>query len=124
MASVYLDTADSIWDDLLVLSLSEFGRTSKENGSVGTDHGEATVLFAAGGGVNGGIYNCDAGTWATGDLFSTAEDPPRYVSHLTDFRTVLADVVDLHFDQGLQLSDVIPGWSGLTGPEFDSLGFL
>ena len=48
------------WDDLLVVTLTEFGRTSKENGK--HRHGPrpvGSVMFVAGGGVKGGVYNCD-----------------------------------------------------------------
>jgi uncharacterized protein (DUF1501 family) len=37
------------WDQLLVVTMTEFGRTSEENGSRGTDHAESGVMFAAGG---------------------------------------------------------------------------
>src|SRR5690606_25358524 len=43
-------------DRVLVLTFSEFGRRIKENGSFGTDHGAANVMFALGGGVRGGTY--------------------------------------------------------------------
>ncbi len=42
--------------DVLVLVFSEFGRRVQENGSAGTDHGAASVMFAAGGSVKGGLY--------------------------------------------------------------------
>jgi uncharacterized protein (DUF1501 family) len=42
--------------DVMVLVFSEFGRRVHENGSQGTDHGAASVMFAAGGGVKGGLY--------------------------------------------------------------------
>jgi len=47
-------------------------------------------MFAAGGSVRGGVYNCDASTWAPGDLFS-AQD--RYIYRRIDFRAVFADMV-------------------------------
>ncbi|MCA8959690.1 MAG: DUF1501 domain-containing protein [Planctomycetes bacterium] len=114
----------SIWNDVLVVTVSEFGRTSEENGSNGTDHGEASCMFVAGGSVNGGVYNCDATTWAAGDMFSTPNG--RYVSHLTDFRGVLAECLAGHFGIGATTLDVvIPGYSGQAGnPTFASLGIL
>ena len=42
--------------DVLLMCFSEFGRRVKENGSAGTDHGAASVMFFAGGGVKGGMY--------------------------------------------------------------------
>ncbi len=114
----------SIWDDLLVLTVSEFGRTSAQNGSFGTDHGEASCMFAAGGAIKGGVYNCDASTWSNGDMFSTPNG--RYVTHLTDFRGILGEVLVRHF--GLKTSDlegVIPGYSSHAGdPKFNFLDFL
>src|SRR6266850_2527784 len=52
-------TYPAVWQDTVVVTLSEFGRTTKENGSVGSDHAAASCLFAAGGSINGGVYNCD-----------------------------------------------------------------
>jgi uncharacterized protein (DUF1501 family) len=42
------------WDDTVVVVATEFGRTVKENGTGGTDHGTASVMFIAGGNVDGG----------------------------------------------------------------------
>lgn len=42
--------------DVLVMCFSEFGRRVKENGTQGTDHGAASIMFFAGGAVNGGLY--------------------------------------------------------------------
>lgn len=44
------------WDDVLVMTYSEFGRRVKENGSIGTDHGTSAPHFFMGGNVKGGIY--------------------------------------------------------------------
>ncbi|WP_440876700.1 DUF1501 domain-containing protein [Thalassotalea sp. PLHSN55] len=42
------------WQETLVVVATEFGRTAKENGTAGTDHGSASAMFLAGGAVNGG----------------------------------------------------------------------
>jgi uncharacterized protein (DUF1501 family) len=42
--------------DVLVMCFSEFGRRTKENASAGTDHGAASIMFFAGGGIKGGLY--------------------------------------------------------------------
>lgn len=123
MKSVWQDTTPSgLWNDLLVVTLSEFGRTSQENGSEGTDHGEASCMFVAGGSVNGGVFNCDPTTWGPGDMFSTPNE--RYVAQLTDFRAVLGEILIEHFGAGASMNDIIPGWDGLTDPTFDPLNFL
>ena len=49
---------------------------------------------------------------------------PRYVAHLTDFRSVLAEIIDKHFGESEILDDVIPGWDSLSGDKFDYLDFL
>ena len=123
ISAVYRDTSatSGVWDDLAVVTMSEFGRTSAENGSNGTDHGEGSCMIVAGGGVVGGAYNCDATTWGSNAMFGAAG---RYVSMRTDYRTILAELVDKHFGQGDVLDDVIPGWTGLNGTQFDELGFI
>ncbi|MBV8343788.1 MAG: DUF1501 domain-containing protein [Candidatus Eremiobacteraeota bacterium] len=70
---------------VLTLTFSEFGRRIEENGSRGTDHGEASPLFLIGGGVKGGLY----GTLP--DLRSTNMGNVRYT---VDFRSVYATVLE------------------------------
>jgi uncharacterized protein (DUF1501 family) len=120
--SVCLDTLNNIWDDTIILAVSEFGRTSEENGSFGTDHAEASCVFCAGGAVNGGVYNCNPATWPNGTMFSTSNG--RYVAQLTSFLAVYAEIVDQHFGAASALSTVIPGWSGFTGSQYNYLNIL
>ncbi len=116
------------WDDLLLISMTEFGRTSKENGSKGTDHGEAIVMFVAGGAVKGGVYNAPSvEDWTKdGGVFSTKND--RYMRHWTDFRAVFAEIFANHFGDDLEtLNKVIPKYDELVkaDPErYKRLGFL
>lgn len=70
---------------VLTLTFSEFGRRIEENGSRGTDHGEASPLFLIGGGVKGGLYG------ALPDLASTNMGNVRYA---VDFRSVYATVLE------------------------------
>ncbi len=70
---------------VLAMTFSEFGRRLAENGSRGTDHGEASPLFLIGGGVKGGMY----GTLP--DLSDTNMGNLRYT---TDFREVYATVLE------------------------------
>jgi uncharacterized protein (DUF1501 family) len=97
--------------DTVILVLSEFGRTVRENGNAGTDHGHGTVMWILGGPVKGQkVY----GRWpglAAADLY---ED--RDVAVTTDFREVLTTVLSRHF--GLtdsQLDRVFPGRPRPTG---------
>jgi len=81
------------WDQLLIVTMTEFGRTSIENGSRGTDHADSSVVFVAGGGVKGGVYNCNAATWESGAIFSAND---RYLARRTDFRAVYATLLEEH----------------------------
>ncbi|HVN69815.1 MAG TPA: DUF1501 domain-containing protein [Candidatus Binatia bacterium] len=86
MAAFYADLAEHGNDRrVLTLTFSEFGRRIEENGSRGTDHGEASPLFMIGGGVKGGLYGSapDLGNANMGNL--------RYA---VDFRSVYATVLE------------------------------
>jgi len=115
----------SQWEDLVIVTMTEFGRTSVENGSFGTDHAYACVVFVAGGPVKGGVYNCDSTTWAAGDLFSQSG---RYVRRRTDYRAVFGEIFTKHFgDSPALLNEVIPGYSTAAAAnpgDFQYLGFL
>ncbi|MFO1325086.1 MAG: DUF1501 domain-containing protein [Burkholderiales bacterium] len=74
------------WDDTLILTYAEFGRRPRENQNNGTDHGTASVHFAMGGRVAGGLYG------AAPDLARLSPDGnPQYA---LDFRNVYATVLD------------------------------
>ncbi|MEM7166114.1 MAG: DUF1501 domain-containing protein [Planctomycetota bacterium] len=117
------------WDDTLVVVGSEFARTSKENASDGTDHGHAGAMFVAGGCVNGlglggvsGVYNADPTTWAIGDIF---QENDRYLIMRTDYRAIYAEIMERHLGVAPgDLDSIIPGWSALTGSEYNYLNFL
>jgi uncharacterized protein (DUF1501 family) len=115
----------SQWGNLLIVTMTEFGRTSLENGSGGTDHGDSSVVFAAGGGVKGGIYNCDAATWKQGDMFLKSG---RYLSRRTDFRALFGEIFTRHFgDPAALLDTIIPGYSqaAIDFPtQFQNLGLF
>lgn len=89
--------------DVTVVSMSEFGRTAKENGNRGTDHGHANVMFALGGDVAGGkVY----GKWP--GLEAEQLYQQRDLAVTTDFRDVLATVVQ-HHTGGADLAKIFPG---------------
>ncbi len=71
--------------DVLTMTFSEFGRRIEENGSRGTDHGEASPLFLIGGKVKGGLYG------TAPDLAATSMGN---VGFTTDFRSVYATVLE------------------------------
>lgn len=113
------------WNDVVIVTMTEFGRTSAENGSFGTDHAEASVVFAAGGGINGGVYNCDATKWADGDMFSKSG---RYLARNTDFRAIYGEIFRKHFGTAAnRLEVVMPGYNqdALDFPDdFAELGIM
>ena len=101
----------SIWNDVVVGTMSEFGRTSKENASGGTDHANASCMFLAGGSVRGGVYNCDAGSWPSGVMFGING---RYLLQQTDYRAVYWEVLRDHMGaDAATLESVFPGYTGL-----------
>jgi uncharacterized protein (DUF1501 family) len=74
------------WDDALILTYAEFGRRPRENQNRGTDHGTASVHFALGGRVAGGLYG------AQPDLARLSRDGNP--AHAIDFRAVYATVLE------------------------------
>ena len=87
-------------------TMSEFGRTARENGNRGTDHGHANVMFAFGGGIQGGrVY----GEWP--GLAQEQLYEGRDLAVTTDFRAVLGEVAAKHLGNN-QLGSIFPGWNG------------
>ena len=72
------------WKNTVVVVLSEFGRTFRENGNRGTDHGHGTVYWVLGGSVNGGRIAGEQRALARGTLFQDRDYPV-----LNDYRAVL-----------------------------------
>ena len=93
-----------LFDDTVVVVMSEFGRTAHENGNGGTDHGHGNVMWIMGGAVRGGkVY----GDWAGLDDAQLNEGRDLPVS--TDFRSVLAQISEQHLMLGdKHLEQVFP----------------
>jgi uncharacterized protein (DUF1501 family) len=90
LAAFYSDMGDRM-ADITVLTMSEFGRTARENGNRGTDHGHAHAMFVLGGPVNGGkVY----GDWP--GLKDHQLHEGRDLELTTDFRDVFAEVASRH----------------------------
>ena len=90
--------------DVTVVSMSEFGRTVKENGNRGTDHGHANCMFVLGGNVRGGrVY----GEWPGLEPEQLYEG--RDLNVTTDFRSVLSELVSKQMGNR-QLTIVFPGF--------------
>jgi uncharacterized protein (DUF1501 family) len=91
-------------DDTTIVVMSEFGRTARENGNGGTDHGHGNVMWVLGGRVNGGRMH---GEWP--GIGRDALNEGRDLAITTDFRTVLAQVAERHLRLGdRQLAAIFP----------------
>ncbi len=85
IAAFWIDMGDQA-NDLVLVTMSEFGRTVRQNGTAGTDHGHANVMFVLGGPVRGGkIY----GRWP--GLAPESLYEGRDLAITTDFRQVLGE---------------------------------
>ena len=102
-------------DDVVVLTMSEFGRTVRENGNRGTDHGHANAMFVVGNSVRGGkVY----GTWP--GLKSDQLYEGRDLALTTDFRDVFGEIATRHLGSK-EPRTIFPGYS-LSPSKFK--GFL
>lgn len=114
LLSIFSKAVSAFFTDLgasasraLVVTASEFGRTAAENGSAGTDHGNATTWMAIGPSVNGGIHTGSG--WP--GLSSLAMVDGRALAHSVDFRSVYAHVLTRHLG-ATNVSTVLPGFTG------------
>ena len=103
--ALYDDLGDHM-EDVVILTMSEFGRTVAENGSGGTDHGHANCMLALGGSVKGGRI---LGDWP--GLERELLYQGRDLAVTTDFRDVFSEVVSGHLGAA-HLDRIFPGYDG------------
>ncbi len=104
LAAFWQDLGDRM-SEVALVTMSEFGRTARENGNRGTDHGHANVMFVMGGAIRGGkVYGAWPGL-ATEQLYEG-----RDLALTTDFRTVLGELVKTHLGNR-DLTGVFPGYA-------------
>ena len=104
IAAFWIDLG-SLAENTVLITMSEFGRTARENGDRGTDHGHANVMFLMGGPVRGGhVY----GRWP--GLESSQLHEGRDLALTTDFRTVVGESVARHLGNR-DLNTVFPGFN-------------
>ena len=96
LAAFHQDLGDRM-ADVVVVTMSEFGRAVHQNGNRGTDHGHGTCFFAMGGPVKGGKVYGDWPTLAPDKLFQG-----RDVAVTTDFRDVFGEITSRHFGLSMQ----------------------
>jgi len=115
LAAFWTDLGD-LGEDTVVITMSEFGRTARENGNRGTDHGHANVMFVLGGPVKGGrVY----GRWPGLDPSQLYES--RDLALTTDFRQVIGEAVARHMGNR-NLAEVFPGYDNQPGKFLRYLG--
>ena len=104
IAALHKDLGDRM-RNIVILTMTEFGRTIRQNGSGGTDHGHASCLFALGGPVKGGkVY----GNWP--GLAAEQLYEGRDLALTTDFRDVFAEVAARHMGAA-NLGAIFPGYT-------------
>ena len=114
VAALVADLGDRM-ENVVILAMSEFGRTARENRSGDTDHGHGGALFVIGGGVNGGkVY----GKWP--GLGAEQLHEGRDLASTTDVRAVCSEVVARH----LGVKRVAAIFPDYTAREADWLGVL
>ena len=114
LSAFWIDLGDEAGDTVIV-TMSEFGRTARENENRGTDHGHANVMLVMGGPVKGGkVY----GRWPGLDQSQLHQG--RDLAVTTDFRTILGELVHLHLGNS-SLHQVFPGFANSRK---DFLGIL
>jgi uncharacterized protein (DUF1501 family) len=102
LAAFTRDMGDRM-EDIILVTMSEFGRTAREDGNAGTDHGHGNVMMVLGGPVRGGkVY----GRWPGLEPEQLYEGRDLAVN--TDFRDVLGELVGRHLAR--DVSQVFPGY--------------
>ena len=103
VAAFVTDLGDRM-EDVVILTMSEFGRTARQNGTGGTDHGHAGSMFAIGGAVRGRKVH---GRWP--GLAPELLHEGRDLALTTDFRAVFAEVAGKHLG-ATRLDRLFPGY--------------
>src|SRR5437660_4553901 len=101
LGAFHQDMGDRM-ENIVFVTMSEFGRTAKENGNRGTDHGHANCMFIMGGDVKGGqVY----GKWP--GLHDHQLNEGRDLALTTDFRSVIGEIITRHIGMK-ELNTVFP----------------
>jgi uncharacterized protein (DUF1501 family) len=107
----FANALGAFWRDVIAMgypatavSVSEFGRNLRENGSAGTDHGRGTTMFAMGKGISGGRV---LSTWPGLANLEDGQD----LRVTIDYRDILAEIVANRLDNAANVGMVFPGWT-------------
>ena len=96
----------ALQDDVTVMTMTEFGRTVKQNGTRGTDHGRGSCNFILGNDIMGGMVHGRVDQLAIENL-----EDGRDLAVTTDFRAVFSEVADRHLNINNDKL-LFPDWSG------------
>jgi uncharacterized protein (DUF1501 family) len=92
------------WNNTIVIVVSEFGRTFRENGDHGTDHGHGSVYWVLGGGIKGGQIAGHQLAVTQANLFQDRDYPV-----LNDYRSLIGGVLQKSYGlSGTQLGQIFP----------------
>lgn len=106
IAAFWTDLGSNLQDDVTVMTMTEFGRTVKQNGTGGTDHGRGSCNFILGNDVNGGKVHGIVNPLSVENL-----EDGRDLAVTTDFRAVFSEVANSH----LHINNnkiLFPDWAG------------
>ncbi|MBS3955688.1 MAG: DUF1501 domain-containing protein [Methylomicrobium sp.] len=112
IAALYRDLGTAYMNDVVILTMTEFGRTAQQNASKGTDHGNASSWFVIGNQVSGGIY----GDWP--GLLPEQLYLGRYLAHSINFTDIFGELLARHLNNASGLATVLPG------SHYQPVGFL
>lgn len=112
--SAFATEMGSSWNKTVVLVISEFGRTFKENGNKGTDHGHGSVYWVLGGGIHGGRIVGEQTAITANSLFQNRDYPV-----LNEYRQVIGGLFRAQF--GLSTADLQKVFAGVSAVD---LGLL
>jgi uncharacterized protein (DUF1501 family) len=107
IAALVTDLGDRM-ENVVILTMSEFGRMARENGTGGTDHGHAGAMFVIGGSVKGGKVH---GKWPGLEREQLYEG--RDLALTTDFRSVFGEIASRHLGAS-RLDAVFPGYASFS----------
>ena len=102
--AAYADEMAEDWADTIVVVISEFGRTLRENGNRGTDHGHGTTYWVLGGNIKGGSIVGEQIEVNQANLFQNRDFPV-----LNEYRSILGGILAKHYDlSSAQMSTIFP----------------
>jgi uncharacterized protein (DUF1501 family) len=98
-----------LYQNTVIVAISEFGRTARENGNKGTDHGHGNLMWLLGGAIKGGnVY----GNWS--GLSEASLHEQRDLPVTTDFREAIATILTQHLQlNSQQLASVFPNYQSV-----------